>query len=511
MNHNENTQFGFCPLHQGGLCGAHIDRRNFLKAVTIASVATGGKLNMMEKLAGAAEEDAPNVGTKKKPPVLKVGYVRRSKDVCAGWPGHGFSNDTACKEYSQKLQAMGKELGVEIDLTDAKITDDAGVERFIKATKAQRPDALMIMPIGIFSIWDRANRIFDALDFPTLVFTQVGTSFTMNTAPIAHKTGFYLVSSMDVSDVRPGLEMVKTAKNLKESTLLVIGRNTYQKTVFEGDVFGCVGTKLKVISGEDYVDTYNQVQITKETHRLAKEVIKKAKAVKEVSQQDVINAARHYFASKQLLKKHGADGLTGVCLQFCRHVGTPCMGWSRLMDEGIPAGCEADIGSAMTMMLIHNLLGRPGYMADPFVDTKQNLFGNAHCNCPTKLDGFDGPRAEYVLRAHHAGGHWVSLQVLWRIGQVFTLSRFQRPDMLIVDRAKIVCNYESPPSAACITNTGAIVEGAEDDPHKVAGFHVLQISGDHIRKLRDYCQLYGIKAVHSWDERVSFDFEPNCS
>ena len=101
--------------------------------------------------------------------------------------------------------------------------------------------------------------------------------------------------------------------------------------------------------------------------------------------------------------------------------------------------------------------------------------------------------------------------MLWRVGQVFTLVRFQRPDLLLVDRAKVVCNYDSPPSAACITNTGAIVEGAEDDPHKVAGFHVLQIYGDHVRKLRDFCQLYRIEAVHSWEERVSFDFEPNCA
>ncbi len=26
-----------------------------------------------------------------------------------------------------------------------------------------------------------------------------------------------------------------------------------------------------------------------------------------------------------------------------------------------------------------------------------------------------------------------------------------------------------------------------------------------------FCQLYGIEAVHSWDTRVSFDFEPNCA
>ena len=245
--------------------------------------------------------------------------------------------------------------------------------------------------------------------------------------------------------------------------------------------------------------------------RLADETIRRAKQVKEVTRDDVLQAARHYFASKRLLAEHGADGLTTVCLHLCGQVGTPCIGFMHLMDEGIVAGCEADIGSAVTMMLVHNLLGRPGYMADPLVDTAQDLFGNAHCNCPTRLDGFDKPPAEYVLRAHHAGGHWVSPQVLWRVGQVFTLARFQRPDMLLVDRAKVVCNYDSPPSAACITNTGAVVEGAEDDPHKVAGFHVLQIYGDHVRKLREFCQLYRIEAVHSWDKRVSFDFEPNCA
>ena len=62
----------------------------------------------------------------------------------------------------------------------------------------------------------------------------------------------------------------------------------------------------------------------------------------------MLQAARHYFASKRLLAEHGANGLTTVCLSFCRQVGTPCIGFMRLMDEGIVAGCEADIGSAVT-------------------------------------------------------------------------------------------------------------------------------------------------------------------
>jgi hypothetical protein len=510
MPHDEHERHGLCPLHHPAFGGGELGRRDFLKGLAIASAAGGAVWGSLAPVAASAETPAP-LPTAKKPPVLKVGYVRHSQAVCGGWPGHGFNNDTACDEYSQKLQAMGKELGVEIDLADAMITDDAGAGRFIEAAQAQHPDAVMIVPLGIFSMWDRANRIFAALPLPTLVFTPIGTSFTMNTAPLAHKHGCHLTSSLDIGDVRPGLEMVKTASTLKQSTLLVLGRNDYRGTVFEGDVFGRVGTKLKFVGGEEYVKCYSQVQVNDEVRRVAAGAIQGAREIKEVTQPDIEQAARHYLAAKQLLAEHGADGLTAVCLHLCGQVGTPCLGFSRLMDEGVAAGCEADIGSAMTMMLIHNLLGRPGYMADPLVDTAQNLFANAHCNCPTRLDGFDQPPAEYVLRAHHAGGQWVSLQVLWRIGQVFTLARFQRPDLLIVDRAKVVCNYDSPPSAACITNTGAIVEGAEDDPHKVAGFHVLQIYGDHVARLRAFCQLYGIEAVHSWDPRVSFDFEPNCA
>ncbi len=503
---DQQDRFGLCPLHRPSVAG-ELSRRSFLEVVAVA----GAAMNVAGRAIIADEGGLAPALPHKRSPRLKIAYVRHAAPVCGGWPGHGFNNDTACREYSQKLQALGRELGIEIDLADAMIVDEGGVSRFIEASKEQSPDALMILPMGIFHPWDLAEKIFAALDMPKLVFTQIGTSFTMNTSPIAHKPGFYLTSSLDIADVRPGLELVRAASKLKQSTLLVVGQNDYQGTSFEGDVFGTVGTKLKFIAGEEYVKSYQDVPIDDAVRQVAEETIERAKEMKEITKESVLQAARHYFAAKHLLAAHGADGLTAVCLHLCGQVGTPCIGFMRLMDEGIVAGCEADIGSAVTMMLCHYLLDRPGFMADPLVDTAQNLFANAHCNCPTRLDGFDQPSAEYVLRAHHGTTQWVSPQVLWRLGQVFTLVRFQRPDLLLVDRAKVVCNYESPPSAACITNTGAIVEGAEDDPHKVAGFHVLQVYGDHVRKLRDFCQLYRIEAVHSWDPRISCDFEPNCA
>ncbi len=504
MKNDESKLFGLCPLHHQP-CGGDLGRREFLKGVGVASAAAGAAWGAFGQVAAAAEEASPKVRTEKKPARVKVGYLRSAGAWGGAWPGHGYNFNVACKQYSEKLEEMGNELGVQIDLSDSKITDDAGVGRFINAVKAQKPDAQLICPIGLGQ-WRRARKIIDSTGIPTLVFSPIGASFTMHTTPLASKPGVYLVTSLGMNDMRPGLEMVKTEKTLKQSTLLVISRDGGPREV----IYGNVGTKLKYITPKAYVDAYQKAKITDDVRRLADEAAKQAKEIREIDKEDILHGAKHYFVAKQLMAAEGADGITSNCLGLTNVVGTPCLGFSRLMDEGIPAGCEADIGSAMTMFLIHNLLGRPGFMADPLVDTAKNLFANAHCNCPTKLDGFGGRREPYVLRHHHGRGKSrVSVQVLWRIGQVFTLSRFQEPNLLIVDRAKVVCNYESPPSAACITNVGSIVEGAEDNPHKVGGFHVLQIYGDHVRKLRAYCQLYGIEAVHSWDPKVSFGFQPN--
>lgn len=498
---NEEHRTPGCP------CCLRLGRRDFLRDVAALSAGAPAAAAVLQQTLLAAEAQAPLPRLEKKPAVVKVAYIRHPGPFSGGWPGHGFNNDLACKQYTEKLQAMGKELGVTMDLSGSHVpfNDEAAVKRFIASVQAEKPDALLLVPLGIFTPWDRANQVIAATKLPTLVFTPIGSSFTNSTTPLAHRPGIYLVSSLDVADIRPGLEMVKTANTLKQSRLLVIkGGNEQERP------YGNVGTRLKYVSEKKYVDVFQKTPLDDNVRRLAEAAIKRAKEFREVTKEDIVQAARHYFAARKLMDEYGADGITSNCLGMLFGVtGTPCLGFSILMDEGVPAGCEADVGSAVTMFLTHHLLGRPGFMADPLVDTAKNLFANAHCNCPTRLEGFGGPVETHVLRAHHGGGHWVSVQVSWRIGQVFTLTRFQKPNLLIVDRAKVVCNYESPPSAACITNVGAIVEGAEDDPHKVGGFHVLQLYGDHVRRLRDYCQLCGIEAVHAWDPRVSFQFEPD--
>ena len=182
---DEQDRFGLCPLHHPTFC-EDLSRRGFLELVAAAGAAFGATGH-----AAAAQPAPPSAPPAKKPPVLKAAYLRHAAAVTRGWPGHGFNNDDACREYSEKLQAMGRELGIEVDLADAMVTDDASVARFIEAAQAERPDALMIAADGHLQPLDPGREIFAALEMPTLVFTPIGGSFTMNTAPIAHKPGFY--------------------------------------------------------------------------------------------------------------------------------------------------------------------------------------------------------------------------------------------------------------------------------------------------------------------------------
>ena len=483
-------------------CGRRAEgmgRRQFLAAA--AGVPLG--LGVLGRVLAAAGE--PPARPAKKPAVVKVGYLRPRGAVGGGWPGHGYDINASCKEYTTRLQAMGKELGMQVAIgPESAVYDEAAAGKLVASVKATKPDAILLVPIGL-GMWGSAYKIIrQVAGTPALVFSPVGTSFTMHTTPLATRPGVHLEAGCDIGVMRRGLELVKTASAIKQSTVLVFKRSARKDEV----PYGKLGARLRYVASSDYIAAYRKQAASDEVRRIAKDYAARAKAVRELNTQRLLDAVRHYFTCRQLLAQHGADGLSSDCLPYVGTIGTPCLAFSQLMDEGIPAGCEADVGSVMTMVLIHNLLGRPGFMADPLVDTERNLWANAHCTCPTRLGGFGGEAEPFVLRPHHSGAG-VAVQTLWRVGQAITLARFQKPEMLLVDRATVKHNYESPPSGACLTNVGAVVEGAEDNPHKVGGFHVVQFYGDHVRKLRAFCHLYGIEPVHSWDPRVSFQFSPN--
>ncbi|MEM3648125.1 MAG: hypothetical protein QW506_03045 [Thermoproteota archaeon] len=81
----------------------------------------------------------------------------------------------------------------------------------------------------------------------------------------------------------------------------------------------------------------------------------------------------------------------------------PCFAYVTLRDEAVPAACEADIISLLSMIILHYLTGKPSFMGNTLADLENNRLMISHCVAPTKMAGYDEPALPYVLRNQHWG------------------------------------------------------------------------------------------------------------
>lgn len=117
-------------------------------------------------------------------------------------------------------------------------------------------------------------------------------------------------------------------------------------------------------------------------------------------------AYRIYLALKSLTEKHHLNGLTLRCFDLLDAVhNTGCWALAKLNSEGLVAGCEGDVPTMLTMMLLHALTGNSSFQANPASinpETGEILF--AHCTVP-----FDMVR-NYELDTHYESGIGVGIR-----------------------------------------------------------------------------------------------------
>jgi hypothetical protein len=410
-----------------------------------------------------------------------------------GWPGTTYDLDARQKEYRGRLATSCKELGMDLSAEAAPVQDDAGVAALVKRVQADKPDALLVI-MQHMNCWGWADRLAREAGCPLIVFAPIGTSFTGHVAGISRRTGVYLVSSLEWSAVEDGLRIIRAKRQFEETRMLWIHGNKRQETVLER-----LGTKVRAIPRDTFNELFDRMPVNQEVEDVASTFRRGAQKVVEPDWQDSLNSARAYTTAKRLLADEKANALSMDCLGMvqAKLVPTPpCGAWTILQDEGITCGCEADLFGATSMMLTSYLLDRPGYMNDPVAETAKNLLIVSHCTSGTRLDGFDKPKAPYILRDHSESSLGVSVQVLWPEGAPVTLVRFQSANELIVDTGKVVSNVQTPPAGGCRTSVEVQMDNIED-ARDVLGFHQVVTLGNHRRLLEAFCQVMGIRTIHS--------------
>jgi hypothetical protein len=259
---------------------------------------------------------------------------------------------------------------------------------------------------------------------------------------------------------------------------------------------------------EGYYEELKKVDDTDEVKAIADFYEKNAKSVQPECKPVMLASAKHYVVLRRMMERTGSNGVA-VKGPLCTGAGTggnlpACMALSKLLDEGVPAQCQAEHGGhapAYVQRLALSLLGRPSYMGNITFDNLANRLILSHCTSPLRLEGLDADyRAPYRLRSFHANAG-VSLQVSWPIGREATIvDRVSlKSDKLIVASSKVTGNndtFPQPPCGGCRTVVefeldwnGDIMDLDTTDLHGSA------VLGDFKSVLLQFCKLADLVPV----------------
>ncbi len=264
-----------------------------------------------------------------------------------------------------------------------------------------------------------------------------------------------------------------------------------------------LGTDVVVVGQERFDEMLAAVDETTakaEADRWVRESLKRV----EPSNDEMLKAARVSLALDRLMDDEKAQALAvGTCMGWLER-GFPCLGFTRLRDRGIPASCEGDMDSLLTMMLFGYAYDIPGFQGNATFDTSKNAVWTAHCVGPTRMEGPDSPAAPYLLRSHSEIGGGVVPEIQYRLGQEITRTKLVNLDTLLISTGTI---REIPDKSvrACRTQIVTEIRDADRMVRNWGGgvlegsmmtlLHRVVFYGDRLSSARHLCDLMKINVI----------------
>ena len=474
-------------------CGS-VGRREFLAVASAGSAALlGGSWSLA---AEAGVEKIRSCGPASKcVPVVKCCFVRRQGDYGMRWPGAIYDGEAARKKYTQQIQDTAKQLGLTLDLRGECVYSLDEAQAWVEEAKKQKVDGLLVVLLDRQQhAWPSANLAIDS-GIRTVIFSPVGSSFTINTAGPSKKSGSFICSTNDFSQVEYGMKMLGAAAKLAATRCVVLAGNTRRDTRMAH-----LGIELRYVPAGEFLDEYNKTPVDERIKAMAAELIGGAQRIIDATEQDVINGIKSYLVASRILQREEGDAISMDCLGALGNskVSLPCIAWSKMNDDGIPAACEADRGAIATHCIVQYLFDRPGFQQDPVAETAREAIIGVHCSCPTKLFGFDKAPEPYDIQHHH-GMRDATARTLWKEGQRITCADVlpgseKAPTKMLISAGNVLGNVGVPPAGGCVVSVMAKFDNV-DDVLAYPGFHQLFFYGDFKRELKQFCQLIGIEPV----------------
>jgi hypothetical protein len=464
--------------------GCELSRRQFLGGCAACAAGLAG-ISALTAIPAAAQ---PAAGDEKARVRLVFTHIPPQNPT---WPNIGYDYEGRKKELLGKLTKGCP--GIEFLPATAQNADEA--KKILEGDK--EVDGYLIYMVGI---WTGAPQAIAATGRPTIFVDDLygGSGEFLIAYSAAQRQGLKVagVSSSKIEDVIQAAKCFECIKKLRSTVILRIGGG-----------FGCSAEGVEKIFGAKTVemnyDGLNELYKKadrSEARKVAERWTKQAEKIVEPSHQEIENSAAMYLAMRELMQQNKAQAIAINCLGgfYGGHITAyPCLGFFQFNNDGFVGACEGDLTSTITMLLMGYLVGRPGYISDPVIDTSKNQIIYAHCVAPSKVFGPNGSANPYHIRSHSEDRKGACVRSLMPLGEMTTTLEFN-PDnrKVIFHQGKAVANIDE--DKACRTKLAAEPKGDIDKLQKYWdqwGWHRVTFYGDLKRPVEQIAALLGFEMI----------------
>ena len=186
-------------------------------------------------------------------------------------------------------------------------------------------------------------------------------------------------------------------------------------------------------------------------------------------------------ALHELVEAYRLQGFTLRCFDLLTAIrNTGCMALATLNAEGLVAGCEGDVPSMLSMMIIRSLTGISGFQANPAkIDVERGELLFAHCTIPLNMV------EHYELDTHFESGLGVGIRGYMKEGPVTIFKVSGDLSRHFVAEGRLVRSEAKPD----LCRTQQVIQ--LDDPTQARYFLTNPIGNHHIivpGKLLEYIE-----------------------
>ena len=244
---------------------------------------------------------------------------------------------------------------------------------------------------------------------------------------------------------------------------------------------------------EEVIENFKNVNKA-EAHLFALDLINRAKNVFNVDLKEITKGFKFYISLRGIIEKYNLNYVSVRCFDIIKPLDTTgCIALSKLTDEGFIAGCEGDLPSTISMILLRRVSSKIPFMANvSYIEEKEDSLFITLAHCTIALSAVNG----FNLRTHFETGKGVGIEGFFPRGLV-TILRIGGKNLdegFVVDGEEVGTEFSS---SRCRTQLKVRIPQKYADYFykKPLGNHHIVVNGNFKKEVQELFKVFSVKEI----------------